>query len=506
LRLLGRYVFREVVSSALLGTVLATFVVFLQSLDPIFRILVGSNASPETVLKLFLWALPPALPMTIPFGVLVGILIGLGRLASDGEIIAMRAAGVSSRMVVLPVLLFAALGLGVAALSSLRLAPMAKRESTEIMRAIEATRISADIEPRVFNENFPNHILYVGEVRPGGLGQARWINVFLADVTPPEQRSSGMKEKADGPMITVAKDAIAVSDPLHNRIELQLSGVATHEMGKDTMANDSESRTSQQVLDAKPPALESFNSYSMNTRQLLGYWGPEWIEMKIELHRRFAFPVACVVLAMVGIPLGIKTRKGGKSAGYVNAIFLAFFCYFGAWIWLTKMARTQMLTIPIAAWLPNTAMGVMGMVFIARMERPGDSDAMAGVRHFFAMLVAKIRRKDGEGSEGARRATWKLPLLPQIVDTYMLTNFLFYLVVVAAGLVSLILMLQFFELMANAFKHSTFANLLRFLLFLTPQLVYDTLPISVLVAVLANFGVLSKNNEITAFKACGVSL
>ncbi len=506
MRLLGRYIFREMVSSAILGTVLATFVVFLQRLDQLFKVLVGSNATPHTVAALFLWALPPVLPFTIPFGVLVGILIGLGRLASDGEIIAMRAAGVSSRKVVLPVMLFASLGLGVAAFSSLRLAPLAVRESTQIMRAMEATKISADIEPRVFDENFPNHILYVGEVRSWNAGQALWSPVFLADVTPPDQRSSGMKGKADGPMITVAKEAVAVSDPKHNRIELKLADVATHEMGKDTVSNDSQSKSSQQALDAKPPNLESFTSYSMNTRELLRYRGPEWVEMGIELHRRLAFPVACMVLALVGIPLGIKTRKGGKSAGYVNAIFLAFFCYYGAWIWLTKMARTQLLPIPIAAWLPNTVLGVVGLVFVARMELAGDSDMMDGVKGLFARLVAKFRRKGDDAGEGGRRTTWRLPLLPQIIDTYILNNFLFYLVVVAAGLVSLILMYNFFELMASAFKNSTFTVLLTYLMFLTPQLIYDTLPLSALVAVLANFGVLSKNNEISAFKACGVSL
>jgi len=57
------------------------------------------------VVSLLLWAMPPVLPLTIPFGVLVGILIGLGRMASDGEIIAMRAAGVSSRQVIAPVVL-----------------------------------------------------------------------------------------------------------------------------------------------------------------------------------------------------------------------------------------------------------------------------------------------------------------------------------------------------------------------------------------------------------------
>ncbi len=106
LRLLGRYIFREILASAVLGTLLATFILYLRQVDPIFELLVKSTpANAHLVLQLFLLSIPGVLPFTIPFGVLVGILIGLGRLAADGEITAMRAAGVSSRKVIAPVLL-----------------------------------------------------------------------------------------------------------------------------------------------------------------------------------------------------------------------------------------------------------------------------------------------------------------------------------------------------------------------------------------------------------------
>ena len=49
---------------------------------------------------------------------------------------------------------------------------------------------------------------------------------------------------------------------------------------------------------------------------------------EIEFHRRFALPAACLVLAMVGIPLGLSARKGGKSTGFVLTILLVFVYYF----------------------------------------------------------------------------------------------------------------------------------------------------------------------------------
>src|SRR5690242_1930265 len=129
MRIISRYVFREIVTSALLGTLLATFVIFLQRVDKYFELLVRSSAKIGTVLELFALALPPVLPLTVPFGVLVGILIGLGRMSTDGEITALRAAGISSRVVIAPVLTFSLLATLLTGTASLWLTPRALRLS-----------------------------------------------------------------------------------------------------------------------------------------------------------------------------------------------------------------------------------------------------------------------------------------------------------------------------------------------------------------------------------------
>jgi lipopolysaccharide export LptBFGC system permease protein LptF len=93
------------------------------------------------------------------------------------------------------------------------------------------------------------------------------------------------------------------------------------------------------------------------------------------------------------------------------------------------------------------------------------------------------------------------------VDTYILSNFLFYLVLLLASFVSMTLVYNFFELIGDMIRNKIpLVKMFTYLFFLTPELIYDTLPISILVAVLVAFGVLSKQNEVTAFKACGVSL
>ncbi len=514
MRILSRYVFREILAASLLGTALATAVIFLQKIGQLFELLVRSSAKWDTIAYLLLLALPQVLPLTIPFGVLVGILIGLGRMSSDGEITAMRAAGVSSRRLIFPVLTFALLATTLAGWASLRWTPLALRETYRIVNKLTAGQLSAEIQPRVFEEQVTNNtILYVADVRPGPI--VLWRNVFMADLTPPDKRNAGLKERADGPLITVAREALVVPDAGNNRLQLTLKDASTHEMGKDGVGYDSWYPKGTQGLDVNPPVEKHAKPFTeMNTRELSraakSTPGAEAsaVEARIELHRRFALPLACIMLALVGIPLGITSRKGGKSSGYVTAVFLSFFCYYLAFISLVKLANQKTLSVEVALWLPNEAFLLAGLLLIVRLERPGDRDFFAFGRNPALDLWARFgglfpASKNAE----RRRRGGRLPLLPQLVDTYILSGFIYYLFLLVASFVSMTLIYNFFELLGDIVKNNIpLTKVFTYLFFLTPQLIYATLPISVLVAVLVTFGVMTKNNEITAFKACGVSL
>jgi LPS export ABC transporter permease LptG/LPS export ABC transporter permease LptF len=511
MRILSRYIFREIVSSAFLGTFLATAIIFLQKAGTLFEVVVRSSANWESVVYLFLLALPQVLPLTIPFGVLIGILIGLGRLSTDGEITAMRAAGVPSRTVIYPVMAFAVLSTIVAGYASVRLTPWALREVFFLTNRLLATRATVDITPRVFDEEFTaNTILYVSDVSKGG----KWRNVFMADITPPEQRKSGMREKADGPLVTVAREAIAIPDLERNRVQLDTFDAWTHEMGKDLKATDTFAPSGKQALDVQPPSEQHGHpEREMSTTELRKRAAdrrlPDWLQAKIELHNRLAMPIACIMLALVGVPLGVASRKGSKSSGYVTGVFLAFFCYWLAYISLTRLAAQGKMAVEIALWLPNAAFGLAGLVFLTRLDRPGDRDIVGAFRNAFAAIgarmqsIARIKPK-----EKKRRLFYqRLPLLPQLVDTYVLSSFLMYFVLWLASFVAMAQVYNFFELLGDVVAHHIpLSKVFTYLFFLIPKLIYDTLPISVLVAVLVTFGIMTKNNEVTAFKACGVSL
>jgi LPS export ABC transporter permease LptG/LPS export ABC transporter permease LptF len=506
--IISRYVFREIAASALIGAVLCTFVIFLQqSVGKLFELLVRSSAGPETVVYLFVLAMAPILPLTVPFGVLVGILIGLGRMSADGEITALRAAGISSRKVIPPVLIFALLGTLLAGAASTWLTPLAIRETYRIFNRLAAAQLTAEIQPRIFEEQFPNTILYVGDVKPGPV--VLWESIFLADLTPPEQRTAGLGRQGAGPRITVAREAIAIPEPEHNRIQLSLRDASTHEVDKESSGSHTAFPKGDQALQAAPPSERRARPYSeMDTRELPHHArsSPDAIEARVELHRRLALPLGCLMLALVGIPLGVSSRKGGRSGGYVMAIFLSFFCYYLAFISLMGLARQRALPVEVAAWTPNFAFAIAGLVFAARMERPGDRDIVGALRHAMARVLRRLKDPLAVAPYRSQNGQ-RFPLLPQLVDNYVLSQFLIYFAMLVAAFVLMTHTYTFFELLSDIIKNKiAMSRVVTYHVFLTPKLIYDTVPVGILVAVLVTFGVMTKNNEVTGFKACGVSL
>ncbi len=515
MNILSRAIFREVASSALLGAVLWTFVLFLQRVGRLFEILVRSSASFATVGELFALAVPFTLTFTIPLGVLIGVLIALSRMSSDGEITGMRAAGVSSRKVVAPVITLAFLGMLITAASSLWLTPYSISTTYRILNKLVAEELTAEVHPRVFEEQFPNTVLYVGDVLQGPV--TRWRNVFMADIRPPaERKSRGSEERGDSPRVTVASNAIAIPDIVHNRIQLSLLNGGTHEVGKDIARYFSTSfPKGDQLLEAtKPNAVRPSKEYTeLDTVPLyrVAYQDPNLdlakrIAARIELHQRFALPPACLLLALIGIPLGVSSRKGGKSTAVILTALLAFMYWMGL-IAANGLAREQKLPVGIAVWIPNIIFAVIGIVLLIRMERPEHYDWVGMIRE---LIVTGWRRLQGTLpiATGVRaRRSWRFPLVPQVVDRYVLTSFMFYFVLLLASFVAMTYVYTFFELLSDIVKNKTpMSRVLTYLVFLTPKLIYDSTPISVLVSVLVTFGLLTKHNEITAFKATGISL
>ncbi|MBZ5632838.1 MAG: LptF/LptG family permease [Acidobacteriia bacterium] len=509
MRLLSRTLFLEILFSAALGCTLFTFVLFLDLTRPLFAFLVRDSGAPRLVADLFALVLPQALPYAIPLGVLVGTLITLSRMSSDGEITAMRAAGVSGRRVAPPILAFGFVMTLVAAAASLWLTPWAIRERFKIQNQLIGGQLTAEVQARVFQEQFPNSILYISDIPSSTT--TRWHRIFLADVTPSSDRG-------DSPRVTLASEAIAVPDAVHNRIQLSLSNASTYDAGKDPVAEYrvTSSPARDQLLEAQRPGPvePSRPVIEMDTGPLykLAYGDgtdrERTLEARIELHQRLALPFACMLLALTGIPLGVGSRRSGKSSAYVLTVALAFL-YFMGLITAIHFGREGSVPAGFAVWMPNLAFAVLGFAMLARLEAPGDRDYIGRLTRLFRSASRKPQEQIPRLLDRIQPRMWmgRFPLLPQVVDTYLLSSFLFYFVLWLTSFVLMFHVFTFFELLSDIIKnHIAMGRVFTYLFFLTPRLIYRFTPISVLTSVLVVFGVLTKNNEVTAFKACGVSM
>jgi LPS export ABC transporter permease LptG/LPS export ABC transporter permease LptF len=539
--LLFRAIFREVAKSAIFGAALFTFVLFLQRVGKLFEILVRSSAPPSTVAHLFVLAIPFTLSFTLPLGVLAGVLIALSRMSSDGEIIAMRAAGVPSRKVIPPVLLFATIAMFVTATATLWLTPYSAWTTQKVLNLLKAAELSSEIQQQVFDEGFPNRVVYISEVLPGNV--TRWNNVFIADTTPVEERKKTDHDRGDGPSVTVAAHAIPVPDVARNQIQVMLEDGHTYDVGKDLTDYYWYDYAGTQVLEAVKPSdaptkgyteIDTLPLYRMAYRdkkadakvvqgmhdRCKGEKDPDGclkaeikldrdnlVQARIELHQRLALPPACFLLALIGIPLGISSRKGGKSGAFVITVALAFVYWMGL-IAANGLAKQQKLPVGIAMWIPNTVFAVVGVFLLTRIERPGDRDWYAVIAGWISAAWAGLRGKLPTAAQvRARSRGWRMFVIPQVVDRYVLKSFLFWFALLLIGFVFMTHVYTFFDLLSDIVKNQiAMTRVFTYLFFLTPQLVFDSAPLSVLVAVLITFGILTKHNEITAMKASGVSL
>src|ERR1043166_10070508 len=106
MKILSRYIFKEMVPPTILGFSFYTFIILMRQLFDFAGMIIKRSLPAPTVGKLLFLSLPHIVVLTVPMSLLFGILIAVGRLSADSEIIAMRALGISTRTIYLPAFLF----------------------------------------------------------------------------------------------------------------------------------------------------------------------------------------------------------------------------------------------------------------------------------------------------------------------------------------------------------------------------------------------------------------
>ena len=517
MRIFTRYILREITGYALLGGVLFTFILFMRYLLPLMELTVRGVASPLDILRLIGYLLPGFFSFTIPMAVLVGILLGLSRLAADSEVTAIRASGLGVLSFVRIVSIFAVFCWILGLANSLFAAPRAAQALLNYEDASKTSQATVAIQPRVFYEDFKNYVLYAQDVIPGANGTAIWHHVFIADLTKPES-----------PHIITANEATVLAGGAQTlRLELAHGSrhdISTTDPGQYDITTFATTELPMQTGQQEEDSHLSRRDTPMHALSLRDLWrlahtpGPAARGYQIELHYRFAFPTACLVLMLVGVPLGLSSKRGGKGAGFVATLGLVFVYYFLSSVGIA-FARQGKLPPALGVWGANILFALAGILLLQQISRGGAVlELFANLGHAFTKLLNRMRRNTAAGDQlraqhigdGAIMQRIRRALrirFPLILDEYVMGSFLRNFALVLVSLTILFIIFTFFELIGDILRYRTPLVVVGdYLLNLVPFILNIVLPLCSLVAVLITFGALNRNSELTAMKATGISL
>jgi LPS export ABC transporter permease LptF/LPS export ABC transporter permease LptG len=521
MRILDRYIVREVLRHALLGLLIFTFVLFVPKLVRLMELFVRHSGSGSQIALLFLCIIPSVLVFTLPMAMLVGVLLGLGRMSMDSEIIALTALGISRKRILFPVGVIAVLGAALTLAMTIWVAPKSLRTLRDVEGSLITSQISFQVMPRVFDERFPHLVLYINDVLASG---TRWNGVFLAE--------AGAES---GSRITLAESAIVIADPQQGKLELHLNGGSTHEMTRQDPNNYSVTAFGRSDWPIDVTGMDNAKERELSNpeKSLSQLWhdrGKGWRDARVELNQRFAFPIACFVFALIAVPLGTQPRRGGRAAGTLLAV-LVIGAYYLLFIMGAGLARQGVVPPWIGMWGANVILALMGFALLPRMERyRGESQSHGYIERLLALWrLFRRRRKAKTISRTANpvsstvsrpelnlqreengigtRAEISASSVHTIIDLYLLRRFFYNFVTIMAVFILLFQTFTFFELLDDIARHHIpFFVVVNYFRYLIPYLLYQLTPLGALVAVLVTFGVMAKNNEIIAFKASGISL
>ncbi len=500
--ILGRYVLREVIPPFCLAQVVFTFLLMLDPITKRAEELIGVGVSIGDVLQILLTVLPYSLGFTIPMALLVGVLMGLGRLSGDREMVAMQACGIGIFRILSPLLVLAALAAAIDCYLLAEAVPNANRRFRETVFRVSANRAEGEVKPRVFQvDRFPRAVLYVREVAPDG-----WRDVFLADVERPEQ-----------PDVYVAERGRVAVDEERRTVAVTLRNGARHRVDPAVPAAYEVHRFEELTIQLDASSLFPDGGPARDVKELsipelreeaaaMRAAGTSPHQPIMAIHEKFSIPVACFVFVLLAVGLGASSRREGRLASFALgiAVILAYYVmlYLG-----TALAKGQWLSPHLVRWIPNAVMGLAGAGLI--WWRSGSNEPHAALPWLASRASRPTQAPPADEPADSRVIVRMSGALPGIglLDWYVTQMYLRWMALAFVGLLGLFYVITFLDLSDKLFKdETTLLALLEYFWYATPQFVSYVLPVAALVTTLVTVGLLTRTNELTVMKACGISL
>ncbi len=358
-RIVDRYIFREMLPPFFLSMAVLLFVLLLQQLFQLADLIISKGATLVSTAKVLAYVMPGFIVITVPMSLIVASLTTFARLSADSEITAMKASRISLYNMIRPVFMFALLTFAVTAFTSLVLVPGANTALKAHLFSMVKSRALVGIEPGVFSNSFEGMVMYVDKMDP----LYNLEGVFISD-----ERTS--RE----PYAIVAKRGQLIADQQAMKVTLAMQEGTIYtqpraEQSFSLMRFDTARLNldiSNTLIQQKSPgkSVKDFDSLELvGEIKRLRTAGKPAFTYETELHKRLSIPFACIILGLIGAPLGIRRSRSGKSAGVAIAL-LVFLVYYIILSGATNLAETGTFSAYQAYWVPNVLMTVAALIFI----------------------------------------------------------------------------------------------------------------------------------------------
>jgi LPS export ABC transporter permease LptF/LPS export ABC transporter permease LptG len=491
-RAFDRYILKEIASPFAIGLLVYTFTLLIQQILILSKTLISKGATVGTIFKILLFLLPDFFAFTIPMATLMGVLAGMSRLSSDSEIVAFRTMGLRNRQLLKPVMLFSVVTWLVSSWLIMYLAPEANYRFNKLYTGVALSQTISGIKPGVFYQGLPFYSLYFRDQDRN----SDWRDVFLCSMMKPDEDTLIFAKRGKFIYKQFQKDNFIV---LFDGV---VHGFKKSEPGKYSLTFFSQKT---EMISNLVTFRQTRRSSQLVFPQLVGKMRaePGDVLLKLEFHKKFALPFACLALGFLGMSLGISTRKGGKTSGFVISLGVIFIYYV-----LMTLGRNLIIKRIVSpfwgSWAPTLFLVAIG-IWLYRYSAL-EKEIVWDKIFSFAWKRQKLpgQLPVAAGPKKPLFFRWR-PL--KILDRYVLRRMYLIFFLVFSSLLLVFYIINILELIDNIIENKIpFIYVLKYDFYATPEIVTIILPISILTAVLLTFSLMSKNNEVTAVQVSGISL
>ena len=394
-RILSIYLISEILPPFLIGLLAFTVILFTARMLKLVELVVTRGLPLLKIGKLFTLILPTFLEMTVPMALLLGILLGLGRLSSDQETTALKASGISPFQILLPIGMLALFISLLSLLITTLVRPVANRTLNKELYNIAKGHVVTALREKVFNDNFPDVLIYVEEVVPPGNASQ---GILIVDRRDPDREN-----------VIFGKVALFLTDEESRTLNLKIFDGIIHEREKTT---PNFSQTHFNVYNIKLDLEEAFSLMRKKERrpkemslQQLGRTirskeakGIKPTPEVMELHQRFSFAFAPLVFGLLGVSLAMMPTpsRTGRSWGLASCFFWLL-VYYGLLSIGKALGEREIIFPVIALWLPNLVLVLIAAYFFRKAVQESPPLIHGRLGKIFSSMTRRLAPGRREG-------------------------------------------------------------------------------------------------------------